>query len=218
METLDLYYDHYKETYALSKQAQNRRNKWFVWLCVLEALSFLTLIKPNEALEVFSAGINAHFETNIALGNVVLQTLLWIIIAYITVRYCQDTLYVERLYPYLDKLEKEITGLSNSKVFEREGTGYLKDYPIVLNFVDLFYKMFCPILFIGINIAHIMQEWRCNDVTLALVCDTAIFCSVFIITWFYFFEINSKITAWCKNHIPFVNMMAILLRRILKEV
>ena len=78
---LDLYYDHYKETYDLSKQAQKRRNKLFVWLCVLEALSFLILIKPNEALEVFSAGINAQFNVNIAFGNAVLQTFLWIVIA-----------------------------------------------------------------------------------------------------------------------------------------
>ncbi len=114
-----------------------------------------------------------------------LQTLLWIIIAYTTVRYCQDTLYIERLYPYLDKLEKEISTLSKSKVFEREGTGYLNNYPMILNFVDLFYKMFCPILFVGINIVHIVQEWS-GGISLALVCDTAIFGSIFIITWFYF--------------------------------
>ena len=62
MEKLDLYYDHYKETYALSKQAQTRRNKLFVLLCVFEALSFLVLIKPNEALEAFSSGINAYVQ------------------------------------------------------------------------------------------------------------------------------------------------------------
>mgnify|MGYP003499409355 FL=1 len=217
MEKLDLYYDHYKETYALSKQAQTRRNKLFVLLCVFEALSFLVLIKPNEALEAFSSGINAYFETDIIFGNVVLQTFLWIIIAYTTVRYCQDTLYVERLYPYLDKLEKEISALSESKIFEREGSGYLNNYPMVLNFVDLFYKVFCPILFVGINTIHILQEWS-GCMSLALICDTAIFASILIITWFYFFEIHSKITAWCKTHIPVVNRMAEALRRILKEV
>lgn len=217
MEKLDLYYDHYKETYALSKQAQTRRNKLFVLLCVFEALSFLVLIKPNEALEAFSSGINAYFETDIIFGNVVLQTFLWIIIAYTTVRYCQDTLYVERLYPYLDKLEKEISALSESKIFEREGSGYLNNYPMVLNFVDLFYKVFCPILFVGINTVHILQEWS-GCMSLALICDTAIFASILIITWFYFFEIHSKITAWCKTHIPVVNRMAEALRRILKEV
>ena len=214
---LDLYYDHYKETYDLSKQAQKRRNKLFVWLCVLEAVSFLILIKPNEVLEVFSAGINAQFNVNIAFGNVVLQTFLWIVIAYTTLQYCQNSLYIERLYPYLDKLEKEISVLSKSKIFEREGAGYLNNYPMVLNFADLFYKMFCPILFVGINSVRIIREWS-GCMSLALIVDTAIFCSILIITWFYFFEVHSKITSWCKKHIPFINRIAVALRKILKEV
>ena len=97
MDNIDFLYDHYKDTYALSKQSQGHRNKLFVYLCVLEALSFLFLIRPDTALEVFAAGINAHFDTGLVFGNVILQTLLWILIAYVTVRYCQETLYVERL-------------------------------------------------------------------------------------------------------------------------
>lgn len=44
MDTLDVLYDHYKETFSLSKESQGRRNKSFVILCVLEAISFLLLI------------------------------------------------------------------------------------------------------------------------------------------------------------------------------
>lgn len=218
MEKIDLYYDHYKDTFELSKQAQHRRNCLFVWLCVLEALSFLFLIKPDKAVEVFASGINAHFETDLILGNAVLQTLLWILIAYITVRYCQETLYVERQYPYMDKLEKEIAKESGTILFEREGQGYLKEYPMVSNFIDLFYKMFCPVLFTGINIARIVREWQSSSLTIALVCDTAIFAEIFIVTWFYFFEIHPKITAWCKLHIPLVGRIATFLRKVLKEV
>lgn len=218
MDNIDLLYDHYKDTYALSKQSQGHRNKLFVYLCVLEALSFLFLIRPDTALEVFAAGINAHFDTGLVFGNVILQTLLWILIAYVTVRYCQETLYVERLYPYLDNLEKAIMQESKTKIFEREGEAYQRDYPMVLNFIDLFYKMFCPVLFVGINIVRISMEWKGKSITPALICDTAIFSVIFIVTWFYFFEIHSKITAWCKKYIPCVNKMAIVLRKILKEV
>ena len=34
MDTLDVLYDHYKETFSLSKESQGRRNKSFVILCV----------------------------------------------------------------------------------------------------------------------------------------------------------------------------------------
>lgn len=218
MDKIELYYDHYKETFELSKQAQHRRNCLFVWLCVLEALSFLFLIKPDKAVEVFVAEINAHFETNLVFGNVILQTLLWILIAYITVIYCQETLYVERQYPYMDKLEKEIAKESKTVLFEREGQGYLNEYPMVLNFIDLFYKLFCPVLFMGINITRIVWEWKGNSLSIALACDTAIFTEIFIVSWFYFFEIHSKITKWCKLHIPLVGRIAAFLRKVLKEV
>ena len=218
MDKLELYYDHYKDTYNLSKQAQNRRNKLFIWLCTVDALSFLFLMKPDKAIEVLEAGINKHFDTNLTFENAIVQTFIWILLAYITVRYCQETLYIERQYPYLDQLEKEISKESNSDIFCREGQGYIKNYSIVLNLIDLFYKMFCPILFMVINTVRIIEEWRSTSLTLTLVCDTAIFCVIFIIMWFYFFEIHSKITAWCKQHIPLVSRMTDFLHKILKEV
>lgn len=54
MDNIELYYDYCKETCELSKQAQSRRNRFFVWLCILEALSFLFLVKPDKTVEVFS--------------------------------------------------------------------------------------------------------------------------------------------------------------------
>lgn len=218
VDKIELLYDHYKDTNALSKKAQEHRNKLFVYLCILEALSFLFLVRPDSALKILVAGINAYSDIRLVFGNVILQTLLWILIAYFTVRYCQETLYVERQYTYLKKLEKEITQESKIKIFEREGQGYLRYYPIVLNCIDLFYKMFCPILFIGINIVRIGMEWQDETITLALVCDTVIFFVIFFVTWFYFFEIHPKITDWCKKYIPGVNRTAIVLRNILKEV
>lgn len=87
-----------------------------------------------------------------------------------------------------------------------------------MNFIDLFYKMFSPILFEGINIVHIIQEWKNSTSILSIVCDTMIFIYIFIITWFYFFEIHSKIAKWCKNRIPLVGVITNVLRKILKEI
>ena len=218
-DLLDIYYDHYKESFELSKAAQNRRNHSFVLLCVLEAVSFMLLIKPDQAVEVFNSGINAQFSINVSFGLGVIQTLLWILITYTMVRYCQDMLYVERQYDYLDKLEKRIAAEINEPIFSREGDNYSNNYPMVLNFIDLFYKMFSPILFFSINIVHIVAEWKSGMyVTVGLICDTAICIAVSIITWLYFFEIHDKITGWCKKYIPFVDKISKLLRKILKEV
>ena len=90
---------------------------------------------------------------------------------------------------------------------------------MVLNIIDLFYKMLMPIFFLIINVVRIYEEWLIeNDITIALVCDTVLCIVISIIIWFYFFEIHSKITDFCKKHIPFVAEIACGLRKILKEV
>lgn len=104
-------------------------------------------------------------------------------------------------------------------VFDRESDNYLYEFPMVLNFIELFYKMLMPAIFFVINIVRIVQEWYAFDhITLVLLCDTVMLFTASIIIWFYFFEIHSKITTWCKKHIPLVDNIAIGLRKVLKEV
>lgn len=219
MDALELLYDHYKETFSLSKEAQARRNKNFIVLCILEAFSFLLLVRPEKAFELILEGINKELDMTLQLSNTIIQTLLWLLIAYIMIRYVQDMLYIERQYIYLDNLEKEINNLGTIKIFAREGENYQKGYPMVLNFIDLFYKMLMPIFFAIINSVRIYREWMLLDkVTISLICDTVLFVSIFVVDWFYFFEIHSKITNFCKRHVPLVDTIAKKLRKILKEV
>lgn len=212
-------YDHYKETFSLSKEAQARRNKSFIVLCILEAFSFLLLIRPEKAFDFILEGLNKELDMTLQLSNTIIQTLLWLLIVYVMIRYIQDVLYVERQYIYLDNLEKEISNLGAVNIFAREGVNYQKAYPMVLNFIDLFYKMLMPIFFALINIVRIYKEWILADkITIAIICDTVLFISALIIDWFYFFEIHTKITNFCKRHIPFLDAAAKKLRKILKEV
>ena len=219
MDVLEMLYDHYKETFSLSKEAQARRNKSFILLCVFEAISFLLLIRPEKAFELILGGINNKLNVTLELSNTIMQTLLWLLIVYVMIRYIQDMLYIERQYTYIDNLEKKIASLSSVDIFAREGKNYQKDYPMVLNFIELFYKMLMPIFFAIINSVRIYREWMLLDkVTISLICDTVLFVSIFVVDWFYFFEIHSKITNFCKIHVPFVDTVAKKLRKILKEV
>ena len=219
MDTLEVLYDHYKETFSLSKEAQSRRNKSFLTLCILEAFSFFILIRPEKAFELILDGINAELDRSLQISNTIMQTLLWLLIAYVMIRYIQDMLYVERQYIYLDKLEKAISNKMVVDIFTREGDHYLHNYPMVLNFIDLFYKMLMPIFFGVINIVRICKEWESvSVVTIAVIVDTVLCIAILIITWFYFFEIHSKITTFFKNHISLVNKIACGLRKILKMV
>lgn len=218
MDASEIIYDHYKETDELRRNAQSKRDKSFLCVCILEAFSFFLLIKPKEALAIFLDGINNQWEISISLGLGILQTLLWILTIYATIQYIQSVLYVERSYQYQNKLEKELSQ-EIRKVISREGDHYIENYPMISNFIDLFYKMFCPILCLVINSVHIYKEWiQIPKVNLRLVCDTVLYAALFVILWFYFFEIHSKITNWCKMHIPGIKFIADKLRKLLKEV
>lgn len=218
---LETYYDHYKETYGLSKVAQSRRNRNFVILCFLEAISFMMVRNPDLICGLLNDTTKVKLETTIQISNGIFQTLVWILIAYVLVRYVQDVLYIERQYGYLDTLEQKIGQLMGEKkeknIFTREGDNYLTSYPIVLNLIDLFYKFFSPILFTVINIVHIVREWQAGTMRVSLVADTAICVVIVIITWFYFFEIHSKISEWFKKCKP-IGWMAKVIRKLLKEV
>lgn len=221
VEKLDIYYDHYKDSYSLCKAASSRRNKSFIYLCILEAILLMLIRNSDLICGLFNAVVRERLEATIQFSNIVLQSLVWILIAYVLVRYVKDFLYVERQYEYLKTLERKISELleekDDKKLFTREGDYYSKNYPMVLNIIDLFYKFFSPILFTIINIVHIVQEWNSGISYVALIADTAICVTILIITWFYFFEIHSKIAGWFKKCKP-IGWMVKILRKWLKEV
>lgn len=214
---MEILYDHYKETFSLSKAAQERRNKSFICLCVLEALAFFIVIDPEKMLNTMKS-----FETLaeiVNLGYVIIQTLLWMMIAYVLIRYVQDMIYIERQYGYLNELEKRLLDNNAKKIISRECENYQKEYPKVLNLIDLFYKMLMPVLFSVINVFHIVMEWQHSGKNiLSVVCDTVLFIAIFIITWFYFFWIHSEITKYWVNKIPLIKKIDNWLSRELKKV
>ena len=218
---LEIYYDHYKETCLLNKEAQTRRNKSFILLCVLEMLSFLMINNPDFIYSLLNDVVKAKLETSIRFSTIIFQTVLWILLTYILIRYVQDVLYVEKQYRYLNRLEKKIENLLGEQgidyIFCREGVGYKNEYPMVLNIIDMFYKMFLPLLFTTINIVRIKIEWDVKTPCIALWCDSVICFAIFIITWFYFFNIHSKITGWFMK-CPLIERLASLLQKIMKEV
>ena len=221
VEKLDTYYDHYKESNSLRLTALSRRNRSFVYLCVLEAISFMLIKNPDFICALLNDVVRKELEATILFSNCILQTLVWVLIAYVLVRYVQDVLYVERQYKYLSTLEKKISLLleetEDKNIFTREGDYYIDNYPMVLNFIDLFYKILAPILFTAINVVHIVQEWNSGMTCTVLIVDTVICIAIFVITWFYFFEIHDKMAEWFKKCKP-IRWIAKLLRNILKEV
>ena len=216
---LDAYCNQYTKTLELSKIAEKRRNKNFVILCTLEAISLLFVSSPDLVYDVVNAAISKEIEKTVVFSSFVLQTFLWLLITYVFIRYIQDTLYVDRQYNYISELENKISLLlDESSLFKRESDQYLNCYPIVLNLITLFYKLFCPILFTIINLIHICHEWKNETPRISLLIDSSIFIVISILMWFFFFQIHSKLSEWIKKHLPIFNWISEKIHKILKDV
>ena len=188
MNELELLYDHYKETYELSKKEQKLRNRNFVILCLLEALSFLVLLNAEKAYDVFQLIINIKTENPIELGDSILSALLWVLVLYVSIRYCQNTIYVERQYKYIHKLEERISEKITD--FNREGFNYLSNRPFVLKFIHTFYTWISPLFFIIVNSTRLLLEIKTLGFGFYLFFDVPICILILILSVSYMFFIN----------------------------
>lgn len=217
---IDILSDHYNETNSLRLQAQTKRDRYFVVLCVLEAISFLFLVTPEKCLSLVQELLHGKLEASLSLGNTIFQTLMWILIAYTTIQYISKTLYIERQYTYQEKIEKKIsTLLEEDSLFNREGKHYSSDhFPIVLNLIDLFYKAICPFAFSVINIVRMFKEWRTSSWIFPTIIDTVICFGIVILLASFFFAVYNRASDWCKKFIPGARRLSSWVHKILKGV
>ena len=176
MDSLELLYDHYKETINHSNQMQSKRNTLFVYVCIMELLNIIMLFFPELFSQVLFAYLKANYSITIDTVSVLLPSFVWTITLYVLVRYYQTTIYIERQYTYMAKLESEISDKIKFAEFKRESTFYLSNYPKVLDIIHVFYTWIIPIAILIINTVKIALEWVAH-----MNCATTIFNSVICI-------------------------------------
>ena len=219
MESSDQIYDHYKETCQLNRDAVHQRDQDFRYLCVVEAVSFFTMLRPETVLLLLERGISEKLKQTVTIGSDILQCVMWMGIVYFTIRYIQSAMRVERQYPYMNKLEQKLRENEQSGLLSREGDTYQREYPIVLNFVELFYKLLMPITFFALNLIHIFYEvcYTTPSIpTLGFDCFSVSVVSLML--WFYFFEVHTKTTMFFKSKCHWIQRCSDFIHRILKEV
>jgi len=111
------------------------------------------VILPSLIVQVVLSWLQVEAATDVKTLISILQSLNWAILIYALIRYVQASTQVERAYIYEDQLEYKL-GIT------REGDNYLNDYPVVLDFIDFFYKKIYPLtIIIGVFVKSI-SEWR----------------------------------------------------------
>lgn len=167
MENKDLY-DHYKDTYQLSKSAQRERDRYFIISGILVFLLFLLIAFPGDTTTTFLSYLESKFDLKMAFKLCVIESFVWIMLYYFLTKYFQRVIYIERLYPYIQELEREIR-------VSREGDKYLADYPLILDFIHITFNLIFPLIFLLTTLIKIIMEWANRSNWICLILNSGLF-------------------------------------------
>lgn len=191
MDKIELLYDHYKETFSRIKESLNDRNHFFVMVFIVMAIQFLFATSADTISYVIITFIKEKYKIDIAAQISIIQSLLWLILLYFTMRYYQINVYIERQYNYIHSLEDNIAIEAQVK-FDREGGDYLSNYPKMNDFMDILYKWVFPIIYCLIISYKIIIEYITLKFNLLLLLNTILFISCFVLTILYLIFLHGK--------------------------
>lgn len=161
MKEVNLYYDHYKDSFSLQKEYLSERNKLTAWLIILLVIVSGFIYDPTTLNEK----VNRYVESKVNglafelkyLNTGVIFILLWVI-----TRYYQVVLQIEKMYNYINECEDNLSrGEQNSSdnyVITRESSYYLESYPWLKTVVDFSYVVLMPVAIISIATIKIIKE------------------------------------------------------------
>lgn len=180
----ELLYDHYKETYSIIKENIRDRNKFFLLFFIIMSIQFLFAVTPDSISSIIISIIYTSYDIDISSQITVIQSLLWLILLYFTMRYYQCSVYIERQYKYIHSLEGNISALIDNK-FDRESADYLSFYPKMNDMIDVMYKWVFPIIYCVVITIKIVGEFANEFYCCKTVFDGVIFISCFVLTILY---------------------------------
>lgn len=157
----EILYDHYKETVNNVKQNENKRNKKFLIIMTQIFILFLITFKSDGVIKTISDFLIIKWNIGLYFSINIIQISILISLLYCVIRYFQLNVQIEKLYPYIHKLEDKLATEVND-VIGREGKNYLNNYPKTQNIIYYCYKFLFPILF-SISLCYriiINQTWN----------------------------------------------------------
>lgn len=191
MDKTELLYDHYKETFSIIKENIIQRNRFFVMVFLVMALQFLLAASPESISSLIVNVVQKQYEINIYSQMSIIQSLLWLVLLYLTMRYYQSSVYIEKTYHCIQLIESDIADLVQVK-FDREGGNYLSDYPKMSDFIDILHKWVFPIIYCLVICYKMIMEYITSEFSLQLILNTILFVSCFVLTILYLLFLHGK--------------------------
>ena len=190
MDKTELLYDHYKETFSIIKKTIIQRNRFFIMVFFVITLQFLFATSPESISSMIIGIVQNQYKIDISNQMSIIQSFLWLILLYLTMRYYQATVYIERQYNCIYSIEADISSIEHIR-FDRESGNYLSNYPKMSDFVDALYKWVFPIYWM-IICYKIVREYMTSKFNMLLVLNTILAISCFILTILYLVFLHGK--------------------------
>jgi hypothetical protein len=181
-EGTNLLAEHYQKTFEVTLEVWNQRNKTF--LLLLAVVGGATLLTFNAAqaqpllvdliaklLSIQDASRHKELRASFPYG--LIQAILLMIVLYLTLVLYHRTMFIQRSYKYLGKLEGEIrSGLNldtTSAAFTREGAFYEGNTPRLRHAVAIAYVGMLGLLLLAFLGMRIFSDFAAGSYLLGIL-------------------------------------------------
>lgn len=187
---IEVLYDHYKDTCEIQRANLKVRNTAFVVVIVFLGIQLLLSYAPDTMGAAVLSFLNHEYGVDAEIQFGLIQSLIWVILLYSSMRYYQSTINIEKIYNYIHKTEERLNQAINCRddsneamiTIDREGKSYLSYYPICSDTMDIMYKWIFPVLYVVALSVKIVAERRC---TIAFALDIVIYIASVILCILY---------------------------------
>ncbi|MGJ0894500.1 hypothetical protein ACR75C_11290 [Thomasclavelia ramosa] len=191
MDKIELLFQHYNDTFSIQKENLANRNRYFVFLFITMCIQFLFALSPDSISTIIVSLIKESYKVNLSSQINIIQSALWIVLFYLTMRYFQTNIYIERQYTYIAYLESDLSKISHLKI-DRENKSYLTNYPKICDFIDFIYKWFFPVFYIIILSIKLISEYVYHLSCAFHIFNTSIYILCIILDLLYLNFLHSK--------------------------
>jgi hypothetical protein len=150
-ESLNLYYDHYKDTFEQVKSHIRNRDEAFILSIIAFSASLFTSLNPTYFLDLSTSISKVKFGIDLNLAFYTLNSLLILISTWFLIRYYASVITIENLYTYLHRTEDTLSAAMGDFKITREGKSYLLHYPCLKSGLHFFYQFIFPMAVIFVS-------------------------------------------------------------------
>ncbi len=191
---INIYYDHYKDTFVQIKESLIKRDKYFFNMIILMGLLFFNSFLPKD-FEYFS---EVFLKKKIGLEYIsnfnIIDSFILFVLFYTILKYFQLNIFIERQYTYIHKIEKKLEE-SYFIPISREGKSYNDNYPFFSTVTHYIYTGLFPLLLFSLLIikwVKMLSNNRAFQIISVFSLNSVLILTIIFLTVLYFLKRHFK--------------------------